>query len=213
MKTTIIGGFAILNLAGVASATVVVDSDWTVNTAITAGSPVGITTSETFQNLSSSPITSVSVDLDISGGFNGDLYGYLTYQGANGTVISEMLLDYVGTTTANPFGSSGSGMDVTLSDAGTANGSIHNAAGTATGTWLADSTSTLDSTFGGLSANGTWTLYLADMSEGSGTSTLISWGLDINASSVPEPVDYGWAAGTLVLAGSIWRLRRKTAIA
>ncbi len=76
-KTLFICGFIIFKLAGVASAEIFVYADWTVNLAIPDGSPVGITTSETFQNLDSSPITNVNVDLNISGGYNGDLYGYL----------------------------------------------------------------------------------------------------------------------------------------
>jgi subtilisin-like proprotein convertase family protein len=187
MKNTLfICGFIVFKLASVAqSQTVVVDADWTVNTAIPDGSPVGITTSQTFQNLASGPITSVNVDLDISGGYNGDLYGYLTSQNANGNTATEVLLNQIGTSRANPFGSSGSGMNVTLSDSGTINGSIHNATGIPTGTWQPDSANTLDGTFGGLTANGTWTLFLADMSVGGGTSTLDSWGLDIQ--TVPEP--------------------------
>jgi hypothetical protein len=104
-------------------------------------------------------------------------------QNANGNTATEILLDYMGTSASNPFGSSGSGMNVTLSDSGTANGSIHNATGIPTGLWQPDSANTLDGTFSGMTANGTWTLFLADMSVGGGTSTLVSWGLDV----VPEP--------------------------
>ena len=214
-KTLFICGFIIFNLAGVAQAQAVLDADWTVNTAIPDGSPVGITTSQTFQNLSSSPITSVSVDLDISGGYNGDLYGYLTLQDANGNVATETLLDYMGTSASDPFGSSGSGMNVTLSDSGTINGSIHNATGIPTGIWQPDSPNTLDGTFGGMTANGTWTLFLADMSVGGGTSTLVSWGLDINppaVQNVPEPAETELLVmGGAVLALGAWRRNKKAA--
>jgi hypothetical protein len=41
--------------------------------------------------------------------------------------------------------------------------------------------------FGGANANGTWTLFLADLSGGD-ISTLVSWGMDISV--VPEPITY-----------------------
>jgi hypothetical protein len=118
----------------------------------------------------------------------------------------------VGTSLSNPFGSSGSGFDVTLSDSGTANGSIHGATGIPTGIWQPDSANTLDGTFGGMTANGTWTLFLADLDGGGGTSTLESWGLEINvASAVPEPSESGLIAGLgalLALAYGVIRSRR-----
>jgi subtilisin-like proprotein convertase family protein len=206
-KTLFICGFIVSELASVAPAQLV-DADWSVNAAIPEGSPVGITTYQTFQNLTSSPITGVNVNLDISGGYNGDLYGYLTLQDANGNTATEVLLNQIGTSPSNPFGSSGSGMNVILSDSGTANGSIHWATGIPTGTWLPDSANTLDGTFGGLTANGTWTLFLADMSVGGGTSTLVSWGLDV----VPEPAETGLLVmGGAALALAAWR-RHKRAV-
>jgi hypothetical protein len=191
----------------------VIDADWSVNTLIPSGDPVGVTASQTFQNLSSTPISSVTVDLDISGGYNGALYGYLVLEDANGNTASETLLDYVGSTPSNQFGSSGSGLDVTLSDAGTANGSIHNATGVPTGLWLPDSAVTLDNTFGGMTANGTWTLFLANTVAGTPAPTLLSWGLDVNVAPVPEPSVVGMAGigGLLFLAGQrMIRNRRKS---
>jgi subtilisin-like proprotein convertase family protein len=210
-KTLFICGFIVFKLVYAAAAQTVVDADWTVDTAIPDGSPVGTTTYQPFQNLASGPITSVNVDLDISGGYNGDLYGYLTLQDANGNTATEILLNQVGTSPSNPFGSSGSGFDVTLSDSGTVNGSIHEATGIPTGIWQPDSANTLDGTFGGLTANGTWTLFLADMSVGGGTSTLNSWGLDINVQTVPEPAETGLLGmGGAALALEAWRRRKSS---
>jgi hypothetical protein len=211
-KTLFICGFIVFELASVAPAQPVVDGDWTVDTAIPDGSPVGITAYKTFQNLPIGPITSVNVDLDISGGYNGDLYGYLALQDANGNTATEILLNEIGTSPSNPFGSSGSGLDVILSDSGTVNGSIHWAPGIPTGTWLPDSPNTLDGTFGGLTADGTWTLFLADMSVGGGTSTLNSWGLDINVQAVPEPAETGLLGmGGAALALETWRRHKRAA--
>jgi hypothetical protein len=197
-KTFLICGFIALQLAPAAQASVVFGGDWGVNTAIPDGNPVGIAVSQTFSNPFNGFITGVNVDLNLTGGFNGDLYGYLAYQDANGDTATEILLNRVGTSPSNPFGSSGSGFDVTLSDSGTVNGSIHNAAGNPTGTWLADSANMLNGTFGGLSAQGTWTLFLADLSVGGGTETLNSWGLQITA--VPEPAQTGLLAAGGMLA-------------
>jgi len=181
-----------LKLAAPAGSTPILDADWTVNLAIPEGSPVGITTAQTFGNLPGGPITDVSVDLNISGGYNEGLFGYLVLQDANGNVATEILLNHVGTTPSNPLGSSGSGFNVTLSDSGTVNGSIHGATGIPTGTWLPDSGNSLDGTFGGMTANGTWTLFLADLYGGGGTSTLNSWGLDV---SVPDRMQTGLMLG------------------
>ena len=201
------GGLVVLKLANPAGAAIVINNNWTVNTAIPDGNPVGITLYQTYASLDSAPITDVSVNLNISGGYNGDLVGYLTLQDANGHTATEILLNQIGTSAVNPFGSAASGFNVTLSDGGAVNGSIHNAVGVPTGIWQPDSGSTLAGTFGGMTANGTWMLFLADLSMGGGTSTLNSWGL--NVTTIPEPSVYGALAGVLMLAGSAWRLRRR----
>jgi hypothetical protein len=94
-------------------------------------------------------------------------------------------------------------MNVTLSDSGTANGNIHGATGIPTGIWQPDSPNTLDGTFGGLTANGTWTLFLADLAVGGGTSTLNSWGLDVSVAAVPEPAQLGLVLGMGTLLVSV----------
>jgi hypothetical protein len=192
-RSLFICGFLLLNLGSMASAGVLLDENWTVNTAIPDGNPVGITLSQTFESLPSRAISSVSVRLDITGGYNGDLYGYLVFQDANGHTVTETLLNLVGTSPSNPFGSSGSGFNVMLGDSFTANGSIHGATGIPHGAWQPDSASSLNGTFGGLTANGTWTLFLTDLSVDGGTSTLQSWGLRIAAA--PEPAQTGWVLG------------------
>jgi hypothetical protein len=202
-KALLLCGFMVLKMAAASHGQNLIDSTWTLNTSIPVGNPVGVPSSETFQNLSNDPIGSVDVTLDISGGYNGALYGYLVLQNANGNTATETLLNQVGTLPSNTFGSAGAGMDVTLSDTGTANGSIHNATGTPTGLWQPDSANTLNGTFGGMTANGTWTLFLADLDAGTPAPTLVSWGLDVNASPVPEPAS-GWMAGfggLVLLAG------------
>jgi subtilisin-like proprotein convertase family protein len=220
-------------LAGVARATLYT-STYDPDAAIPDGSSLGVTDTETISGIpeagGTSIINNVDVNLDISGGYNGDLYGYLVLQSADGSTTTSILLNRVGTTATDSFGSAGSGFDVTLTGGATANlGDIHTATETAgaalTGTYLADGravspfsvtdqsprTAGLD-TLNGVDANGTWTLFLADLSEGGGQSTLVSWGLSISV--VPEPVT--WAllifAPVLGLRGLIvWRSRHRRA--
>jgi subtilisin-like proprotein convertase family protein len=160
-------------------------------------------------------IADISVKLNISGGYNGDLYAYLSYGG-----VLVPLLNRVGVTSGNALGYGDAGFNVTLSSAGAydvhAYGS-HNpsfSGGQLTGTWQPDGRaidpqgdpSTFDSasrlnfgSFSGLNPNGTWSLFIADLSAG-GQSQLVSWELDIT--TVPEPVNValGIFAGVFLVA-------------
>jgi subtilisin-like proprotein convertase family protein len=192
--------------ASVAQATLITYNSGDLNSAIPDGNPVGATFSDTVSG-SAGSIENVDVNLDISGGYNGDLYGYLVYNDGGSSTMS-VLLNRVGATASNPAGYSDSGMDVTLSGVGVNDihlyqnfSTSYNGSGQLTGTYAADGRAVDPSTatssapqtagltvFNGLSsANGTWTLFLADMSVG-GQSTLVSWGMDISV--VPEPVTW-----------------------
>jgi subtilisin-like proprotein convertase family protein len=176
-----------------------------VNSAIPDDSYIGLADSHLVTDIpntidgSSATIQDISVNLDISGGFNGDLYGYLVFQPTGGGAAStEVLLNQIGTGPGNAFGESGSGFNVTLSGSGSTD--IHAATGSpVTGTYTPDSSTSLDTTFGGQLADGTWTLYLADLSAGGGTSELVSWGLDISV--VPEPVTWALTIFGALLLG------------
>jgi len=220
MKKILISGMALVAMAGMASATLIQETfNQTENTAneiaIPDGNPVGIANSLSVSGSGGGAIEDVSVNLDISGGYNGDLYGYLVFQPTGGGAASmDVLLNQIGTSGGNPFGSSGAGFNnITLSDSGVS--SIHGATGVPTGTWKPDDGGqTLDATFatGGQAADGTWTLFLADLSAGGGTSELVSWG--VNISVVPEPVTWSLLgfAGVLGMARFIaWRRQSKSA--
>src|SRR5947207_2322089 len=58
-----------------------------------------------------SPIASVTVSLNISGGYNGDMYAYLSFGG-----VLVPLLNHVGTSETDPFGYANSGFSATLTD-------------------------------------------------------------------------------------------------
>lgn len=183
--------------AGIYSDGNVNGSGTALGTVIPDGSPSGVTSQITV----STPdyiLTDVTVTLNVSGGNNGDLYAYLSY---NGTLVT--LLNRVGTGSGDAiqqtFGFSTSGFNnITLADGSASN--IHNVQNPVSGTTYSPDGGTLVS-FNGANPNGTWTLFFADLSAGD-TSTLNGWSLDITA--VPEPVNVALAIfGGLLVA---WRV-------
>jgi subtilisin-like proprotein convertase family protein len=188
----------------------------TVNTAIPDGNPVGLTSTANISTLPGT-ITSVTVTLDITGGFNGDLYAYLA--GPVGGFSVLLNRTGISATTGNSLGYSNPGFNVTFS---TGSPNIHlyqlntpsfdPVTGQLTGTWAPDgrnidpqsspsafdsaSTSADLSTFVGNSANGNWTLFVADMSSG-GQSTLVNWGMTVV--TTPEPQTWVLVAGGIGL--------------
>lgn len=149
---------------------------------IPEGNPVGVVDSESFTAApAGGAVGGILVTLVTTGGYNGDLYAYLV--APNGTTVT--LMDQPGTA-VDGFGAESSGMDLTLSDAGSS--SIQNVTGgagtTLTGTYDADQTL---GTFGNSPADGTWDIYFADVGSGGGSPVLDSWTLDIDV--VPEPVN------------------------
>ena len=134
----------------------------------------------------------LTVSLNFSGGYDGNLYSYLV--APNGTTV--VLLN----TSAN----SGSGMNITLADGGPA---ITASSGLSSGTYAAAGTL---ANFNGVVADGTWDLFVADEVTGGGTSTLNSWSM--NVSAVPEPSTWGVisALGLLGICGlREWRQRKR----
>ena len=196
-------------------------SSGTLNTAIPDGNPVGISSSTSISVQSASYISSIHVNLDITGGFNGDLYAYL----AGPTGQFAVLLNRVGVTAGDAFGYSDAGFNITFDQSGP---NIHNyqggsytlVGGQLTGTWAPDgrninpasapglfdsaSTGADLGQFINIDPNGAWTLFLADMS-GGGQSTLNSWGLTIV--TVPEPQTWAMLAGG---AGMLLMFRRRS---
>jgi len=186
------------------------------NTIIADGNPVGMANTVNVSNMRG-VLTDITVTLDVSsstGNPVSDLYAYLSY---NGNVV--VLLNRIGVTSGTPFGNTGSGLTVTLSDTGANN--IHGLTGSPTGSYQVDnnqavapfapagsftgtSGGSLDTTFAG-NPNGNWTLFFADVVNGGGNTTLNSWSLDISA--VPEPVSLAlgvFVAMLLALAGVRW---------
>ncbi len=184
-----------------ANAATTYTNTWTVNATIPDNDDVGYTNTQTLLVPDLSEIQSVTVALNFSGGWNGDLYAYLVH-GAGFAV----LLNRPGRDTATPDGAASVGMTINLDDAAATD--IHTgipmSGGPVTGTWqpdgrtadplavvAADPRTALLSSFAGLDANGNWTLFVADQSAG-GVSTLQSWTLTVTG--IPEPA-------VLLLAG------------
>jgi subtilisin-like proprotein convertase family protein len=144
-------------------------------------------------------INAVSVTLDLGSGWNGDLYAYLVH--GSGFAV---LLDRVGYAGIG-FGYDDSGFAVTLTTSGNPVESYQNyaptfnLAGQLTGIWQAHGGL---SSLVGLDANGTWSLFLADMSAG-GATTCQGWGLQMDIVAVPEVEP--WVAAALAGAfGAFW---------
>ena len=230
MKTIKLTIFAVAMLvSALAQGQATVGFTNTVNAVVPDANPNGIAFSQTMSAVPGT-ITNVTVALDITGGFNGDLYAYLV--DPNGNI--SILLNRVGVTAVggnNYFGYGDAGFNIVLSAAGTSN--IHTyqtaspsfSAGQLTGTWMPDgravdptlgaghstpgtfdsaSTSADLSVFNNMVPNGQWTLFIADMS-GGGTSTLVSWGLTVV--TVPEPQTWAMVAGGL---GALLAMRRRS---
>jgi len=183
----LINGLAAALGAGVARG----DCIFNENAAIPEGNPVGVTFAGNVSGLAGN-VSGLILDLNVSGGYNGDLYAYL--EAPNGTTAT--LLNNPGVTDSNPFGFGGSGLSIVFSDAATANlqttpeisGAVVTGSFQPVGSF---------SPFNGLVANGTWTLFIAADSAGGSQPELTSWGLDIITNAVPEP---GQAAALAMLS-------------
>ena len=156
-------------------------------------------------------ITDVEVSLNIAGGWNGDLYAYLSH----GSGFS-VLLNRPGRTAGNLAGAGVSGLNLTLSDHYLTD--VHTAVNNPlTGNFAPDGRfvnpfTALDtdartaflSSFTGSDPKGDWTLFFADVSP-LALSTIQSW--TVNLSVVPEPGSAALVglAGMLCLARRHWR--------
>jgi subtilisin-like proprotein convertase family protein len=190
----------------------------TVNTAIPDGNPGGLESTIDVGGLAGQ-LEDITVSLDISGGFNGDLYAYL----GHGDTGFAVLLNRVGKTAVDSFGYSDPGFHIVLSDAASLD--IHTYGGNGdlplTGTWQPDGrnvdpqlvldtsprTAQFDS-FIGSDPNGAWTLFVADMAGGGGQAVLQSWDINLAVVSVPEP-GAGKLFSVMAGAGLFQYLRRR----
>lgn len=170
------------------------------------GSPSGVANVQEV-NSEIATIEEVTVTFTLSGTYNGDLYVYLKKDTGFSVLVNRVGKDGAGS------GYGDAGFSVTISDSAVSD--IHNYQNTSTpvagspltGTWQPDARTTdpdsvassdprsaFLSSFNGLSATGSWTLYVADLNGGD-PYTLQSWSLTVSG-IVPEP------GSTLLMAGS-----------
>ncbi len=187
---------------------------WNGTLAVPDNSAVGASSSVTIIAPGLDRIESVTMQLEIDGGWNGDLYGYLVHDGQLAVLVNRP-----GRTAADANGFGSSGMNVTFSDL--AAGDIHLTlpdSGVPTGFFQPDGRTTdplavlntdartaLLSVFTNGDPTGTWTLFLADQGAGD-TATLKSWSLSVTA--VPEP-SVAIMGGLAVMALALARRRAR----
>jgi subtilisin-like proprotein convertase family protein len=204
--------FAYVILGSMAQASTIWNgTTWNVSTDIPDNDDVGITDTRTVSIVDITGIECVTVLLNVTGGWNGDLYAYLVH----GSGFS-VLLNRPGRSVTALDGSPTGGMAITFDDraASDVHTAIPTSGGAVTGIYQPDGRITdpyfaLDtdprpamlSNFIGLDPNGTWTLFVADQSAGQ-TSTLQSWSMTITG--VPEP-----SAALLGGLGVLLLLRRR----
>jgi subtilisin-like proprotein convertase family protein len=179
------------------------------NTVIPDANVLGLTLATNLSGMGGT-ISDVTVNLNISGGFNGDYFGYL--RGPSGGFA--VLLNRVGASnSASQFGYSDGGLDVNFLDAAShsiqyyQNDSPGYSGEQLIGSWQPEGVTVdpltndpaaffgapqnaLLGSFANSNPNGVWTLFLADVAGGN-QGTMVSWGLNIK--TIPEP-------GTLALA-------------
>jgi subtilisin-like proprotein convertase family protein len=224
MKIKILIATMVVLTASLAQATLFSSGTISVNSPLPDGNPVGFVSTASINTLGDpNVINGVSVTLNLSGGYNGDLYGYLVNPSGNLAVLLNRVGTGEGGAIQSAFGYSDAGMNVRLSDPVmsfapvTLAGAIHSyqtvpsydiTSGTTA--WSPDNGPGNFTALHNGSAHGTWTLFLADMTGGN-QSTLVSWALDVSV--VPEPSTWSLiifgslAAGTVVVR----RFRRSPA--
>ena len=170
-------------------------------------------------------ITDLNVTLNLAGGYNGDYYAYLTHD--SGFTV---LLNRVGRTGSDGMGYGEAGVNVKLDDSAShdihlyanmtgfstllSGGGSFQPDGRAVDPLLAvntDARGRLLGQFNGLSPNGAWTLFVADVSSGQ-QGTVAGWGLELTTAATPEP-----SSGLMAVlvgvgaAAAAWQRRRAQA--
>lgn len=217
MKNTLYSLLAVLLIPGLSIAAMV---SFDVNQTIPDNDPIGIQNSQTLSGYSGA-IVSLQVELVISplnfGGWTGDYF--VTLQHDSGFSV---LLNRPGVVSGDNLGYGDNGFNMVFDEGGD---DVHlyqsfafslDGIGALIGTWspdgrVTDPLSVLEtdprpaalSSFTGLDPNGLWTLFVAD-NNFNGDGQLVSWGLNVNTTSIPEPSTLG-----LLATGLLLFLRRK----
>ena len=184
---------------------------WNVSTAIPDNNAVGFSDTQAVNPPDITEVQSVTVNLNFTGGWNGDLYAYVVHD--SGFAV---LLNRPGRSVSAPDGSGTVGMNITFDDA--APDDLHTTipltGGPVIGTFQpsgrnvdplvvvnTDLRTAMLSSFVGIDPSGLWTLFVADQSAGE-QSVLASWSIEITG--IPEP-----SAALLGAMGALLLLRRR----
>lgn len=172
-------------------------------------------------------VSSLEVNLQTTGGWNGDLYAYLQHTSGSTSVIS-VLLNRPGRTAENEAGAASSGLDVVFKDGAEfdLNTAISGTYGDfVSGDYQPDARSADPdlvtgssprslylSGFNGMLADGDWTLFMADLAGGD-TATLSGWSISMVTSDspitgVPEPSGFLLGAVPALIGGFMCMRRR-----
>jgi subtilisin-like proprotein convertase family protein len=214
MKTKHLAVLTVTGLLAVASASagIITISSGTLDTPVPDGNPGGIYSTMNVSGLGNllGSGDNVSLTLNISGGNNGDLYAYLSF---NGTLVT--LLNRPGVTGGNPVGYTDAGFNnVTLSDGNSVNVNSYGGGGVPNSvSYNPAAGSTAFQAYNGMNTAGGWVLFIADMSGGDPSqSVLNSWSLSLDV--VPEPVNValGVFAVLLLAVAGLRRLRRSSRV-
>jgi subtilisin-like proprotein convertase family protein len=196
------------------------NSGFTSNGVVPDGNAAGWSDSRSQVVPAGETIVDVNVTISLTGGWNGDLYAFLTNSGSPSVAV---LLNRPGRTPADSFGYGDNALTITFDDSA-ANGDVHfyqsvpgyAASITNNSAWQPDGRTAspllvsggeprlaMLSGFDGLSAStGTWTLFVADLSTGD-VSTVGNWGLTVT--TIPEPGAVVLSAG----AAGLFLIRRR----
>lgn len=213
----------LLALGAVMSRADTVTTNWNLTTGnvIPDGNLAGWSDTRAIGGLSGL-ISDVNVTLNLNGGNNGDLYAYLVH--SSGFAV---LLNRVGRDGSNPFGYGNAGINVTFDDSASTDIHFYGGTGIPSGSYQPDArnVSPLSSgatlagfdransgawlnSFTNQSANGSWTLFIADVVGGGSGPTVTSWGLTLDLVPVPEASQWAMCGAMAVFgAGYFWRVR------
>jgi hypothetical protein len=221
-----------LGLASAPAGIITTISSGTIDLSVPSGNPAGIVSALNVSGMGNilSSGDNVSVTLNISGGWNGDLYAYLSFDGQ-----TVNLLNSPGQNTYPALGYQNAGYNnVTLSDGSYGNintigsftypgtgpqvtgGPYNPADGNAgiPGSYNLTGGATAFQTYNGINPNGSgssgWVLFVANLNEGSPATTLDSWSLTLDTTPVPVPEPVNVALGVvgmlfvLIIVASRW---------
>lgn len=147
---------------------------------------------------------SLQVNLNLTGGWNGDLYAYLVNSSGGFAVLLDRVGQGTGSGATFTYGFGTEGMNVWLTDSTSFPNIDTTDSPTSSGTYSRDGYAGSLSSFA--NPNGTWSLFIADLSSG-GVTTVQSWGLQMDIVAVPEAET--WVAAALAGAfGAFWLNRQ-----